>query len=156
MSEATRSFINSAGLALSSATLTFLMAWLWWRKNEAVSRAKEAAAAHKVVLDDISELKTNIRLINLSRSEAFQAQLIEKLTHHHTPVIDALMAKVGPPNVLTQKEDRALTDELIKRASDPAIDDEERLAAVLLPGVMVLVKMDQKEIENMRKPTSHP
>jgi hypothetical protein len=75
-------------------------------------------------------------------SAAFQAVLVKQLTHLHTPVLDALLIKLGPPNILTDEDETILVQELHKRISeiDDQVDEYERDAARMLPMVIRRVK----------------
>src|SRR5678815_4707353 len=77
-------------------------------------------------------------------STAFQAILIKELTHFHTPVMDALMSKIGPPFTLTAAEETELIAALEQRTQDMAaeISDSERDAAKILPLVMKRAKLE--------------
>ena len=81
-------------------------------------------------------------------STAFQAILIKELTHFHTPEMDALMAKIGPPNTLTVVEQERLAVLLNERMKDmgPLISDSERDAARILPAIMKRAKIEQNVI----------
>jgi hypothetical protein len=69
---------------------------------------------------------------------AMQTQLIRELTHLHTPELDALMVKLGPPLTLTDAELESLHAALLVRAQDQGsqMTQEEREAAELLPLVL--------------------
>jgi hypothetical protein len=92
-------------------------------------------------LDRITELENKLAVLNQSMvpfNSAFQAILIKELTHIHTPEMDALLVKLGPPNILTQAEEIRLANLLIERADadDPTIPEYERDAARILPAVI--------------------
>jgi hypothetical protein len=75
------------------------------------------------------------------------------LTHFHTPVMDALMVKlgdVGTPPTITEEEEVELIAALKQRAEDvgPLIDEDERDAAELLPIQMRRVKREAEAIAN--------
>src|ERR1700686_3873345 len=71
-------------------------------------------------------------------SAAFQMAIVKQLTHFHTPKLDALLAKLGPPFMLTEAEMEELIAELKNREQDMGqlIDDGEREAAKMLPAIM--------------------
>lgn len=100
----------------------------------------------------VQELEMQHALVKASVvpiTTAFQALLIKNLTHFHTPVMDALMVKVGPPNTLTTEESEQLARLLEEREADMdgEIPESERIAARILPGVMTLAKMEQEAID---------
>jgi hypothetical protein len=77
-------------------------------------------------------------------STAFQTVLRQDLTHFHTPEMDALMVKLGPPYVLTEAEAARLVEMLAERARDVSdlISDHERDAATMLPMVIRRVRAE--------------
>jgi hypothetical protein len=111
------------------------------------ARALVLAVGHKDVLRRLSEIEAeNARLSQqvVPIPEAFQATLIQKLTHFHTPEIDGLMRKLMPYRLTAEEFDR-LIELLDKTARDMAseIDDEEREAAMMLPMVMKRVRANR-------------
>jgi hypothetical protein len=89
----------------------------------------------------IVELERQVALVGqaiVPISAAFQAILIKELTHIHTPVLDRLLEKVGPPSTLTTEDQINLEKELTLRANDMSTDipDGERDAALMLPMVI--------------------
>lgn len=159
MDLATRSLINSAGLLVFGSVLTFIAARYWHLRNLAMTQAKEAelksqaiAAEHQRVLLRINELEGKLALVNqaiVPISTAFQAILIKELTHFHTPEMDALLEKIGPPNTLTSEEQDRLSVLLSERTQDmgPAISESERDAAAILP---IVIKRALTEAEIIR------
>jgi len=96
----------------------------------------------------ITALEQEIAKMNLAvqpLSAAFQAVLIKQLTHIHTPELDALLVKLGPPVTLTAEEEVRLSTLLKERTTDmhDEIDDSEREAAEMLPLVIKRVKAEQ-------------
>ena len=75
---------------------------------------------------------------------AYQAMLVRRLTHFHTPVLDDLLARMlaGTLDVQGRIE---LFDALRERGRDMGtlIDDSERAAAKLLPLVMERVALEK-------------
>jgi hypothetical protein len=97
-----------------------------------------------------ARLREKIGILSLpvqQMSAAFQISLVRQLTHFHTPRLDALLAKLGPPFTLTESEQGELIAALKEREADMGalIDDSEREAAKMLPAVMrrVAVEMGQ-------------
>jgi hypothetical protein len=126
---------------LLSAALSFLAAWYWFNR-----RASEADAVRIVadnVLRDarIVELEKQLALVSAAVvpiSTAFQTILIKELTHYHTPELDALLLKIGPPATLSLVEVRRMEQLLIEREKqlDGTVSESERDAARMLPLVM--------------------
>jgi hypothetical protein len=75
---------------------------------------------------------------------ALQTILVKELTHYHTPEVDALLAKLGPPFRLTTEEETQLLEAMEARERDMGdeISDGEREAARMLPLVIKRVKRD--------------
>ena len=74
-----------------------------------------------------------------------QAMLVRELTHPHTPEMDALMQRLGPPNSLTEEDTARLLDLLDERSKDmgPLISASERAAASILPVIMERARAEQ-------------
>ena len=95
----------------------------------------------------VSELEGQLSKMGESAvpiSAAFRALLIKDLTHFHTPEMDELMVKLGPPYDLLDAEADRLSQLLAERSHDLSamIDDNEREAAVMLPLVINRVRRD--------------
>lgn len=85
-------------------------------------------------------------------STAFQAILINELTHLSCPETDALLEKIGPPNILTVAEKMLLFEMLEKRAMDiKFVGQSERDAAVMLPYVMRRVEIEEMQLKTIIK-----
>jgi hypothetical protein len=147
-----RSLLNSIVIVLFGAMLSFIAARYWFQRNQAVADAKrladEVAAAKKVADEDrrrtdarVAELELQLSAVKqtvLPISAAFQAILIKELTHYHTPRMDELMKKLGPPVTLNEAEQAELAALLHARTvdMDGRISDSERDAATMLPLVV--------------------
>jgi len=152
MDTATRALLNSIALLIFASLLTFVAARYWFQRNIALASAKAIADDHQRVLNRLVELETKLALVNqavIPISTAFQAILIKELTHFHTPEMDALMEKIGPPNTLTDEEERRLAQLLDERTRDmgPLISDAERDAAKILPAVMKRARAEAAVID---------
>jgi hypothetical protein len=137
---------QSLGVAVVVAVLGFLAATYWWQKNAAVKEADRLAAISASQDRRIADMEGKILLLNqhvMPLSAAYQAFLIHKLTHFHTPVMDKLMVKLTD-GTISPEEKRDLIRALKERESDmgEAIDDAERDAARMLPMVMKQVEAD--------------
>jgi hypothetical protein len=136
-----------AQLMFTALTAIFsFTAALYWAKRKATQdkaaiTVAEDAALHLRVIELESKLGILTQTIQ-PITAAFQAVLIKQLTHYHTPKLDALLAKIGPPSVLTRADEVELAMELDKRTKDmgASINASERLAATMLPFVMSRVR----------------
>ena len=130
--------MNAIWLAVLSAALTFVGVAFW-----------KVYEGKKALLVRVTELEKQTSIVKeavVPITAAFQAILIKKLTHFHTPVMDKLMEKLGPPVTLTEMEEIQLIEELQKREIDlnGMIDEAERDAARMLPLVMRMVKAESE------------
>ena len=135
--------INSWLLAALGAIGSFVGAAYWYRKT--------ALDVANIARDDrIKELEKQLAVISAAVvpiSTAFQAVLIKELTHMHTPRLDALMLKIGPPSTLTEDEEEEMAHLLRERATDMGnlITDSERDAALMLPMVIKRARIEANE-----------
>lgn len=141
MTEATQTLLNSVAVAIVSALLGLLSAWVLFRRANQIREADRIATGHIKLLERVADLEGKLALVNqavIPISTAFQAILIKELTHYHTPEMDGLMTKIGPPNLLTPAEELRLAILLEERTRDMdvQISDSERDAALILPAVM--------------------
>lgn len=137
------SFINSIVLVIVSVVLTGIVTAVLSHINH--KKRADALRDAKII-----ELEKQLALIAASVvpiSTAFQAILIKELTHMHTPVLDALLAKVGPPSSLTEDETEEMAQLLKERALDMGdqISSSERDAAIMLPMVIKRAKIELDE-----------
>jgi hypothetical protein len=149
MDLATRSLINSALITSFGVVLSFLATWFWFQRNLAFKKADELAGAQVKLLARVSELESQSSLLKQQVTPiaaAFQAILVRELTHFHTPVMDALLVKLGPPNTLTDEEEQELADALEQRTKDMGdqITDSERDAAQMLPFLIRRAKREER------------
>lgn len=89
-------------------------------------------------------------------STVFQEMLVKQLTHFHTPEMDKLLSRLGPPYALTTEEEERLKVLLKQRTKDMGeqITESERDAAIMLPYVMARVKKETQEM--LRVPPASP
>lgn len=137
-------------MLFAGSAVSFLAASFWYRK----SLKKEAEEQQSKLTQRIVELETKSALTSaamLPITTAFQAILIKELTHFHTPVMDALMAKLGPPFTLSEEEEAELIAALKQREADVngRISDSERDAAHMLPMLMKRVRTEAAVVSNM-------
>jgi len=133
--------LNSVGLIAVSSFAAFITARHWVTRTENTLREKR-----------LVELEKQLALVSAAVvpiSTAFQAILIKELTHFHTPELDALMRKIGPPSTLTEDEERRMAVLLEAREIDMAdeISSSERDAARMLPMVIRRAKAEATSSE---------
>lgn len=166
MDPQTRMFINSIGLLVIGSFLTFAATWFWRQRNksdaeaarlrEMVEQAKKVADYERRETDRrVAELEQQLSAVKQSVvpiSAAFQAILIKELTHYHTPRMDELMERIGPPSTLSPAEEQELFTLLVQRTQDlnGRISDSEREAAEILPAVMRRAKVEALEVEKTK------
>ena len=120
------------------------------RNQEAEDAKAEAVVKQN---EEIALLRQQLAVLTATATPltaAYQAMLIAKLTHFHTPAMDSLMLKLGPPSTLTAAEEIGLAQALRERVSDmgPEIDEAERTAARLLPDVALLARLEFERVDN--------
>lgn len=152
MSAPLQSMLNSIGVILLGAVLSFLAAAYWFRRQATVRRRRETEAALQRQEARLVELESKLALVTQSIvpiNLAFQAILVNQLTHYHTPEMDALLKKIGPPNALTETEAARLADLLVQRTQDMAaeISESERDAALILPAVMRRARQESETLK---------
>lgn len=136
-------------LMMVAAAVSFLGTKYWSRKKQEQEIADKRVIADEALRARITELERQLAVIGSTVepiSTAFQALLVKQLTHYHTPVLDALLAKLGPPYALTPEEEKELAKALDERTRDMGelITQSEREAAMMLPLVMNRVKDESK------------
>jgi hypothetical protein len=132
---------------IGTAGISFLAALYWRKRDDLAKKTLEIAENHEELTNRVAAIETQLALVGqtiLPMSTAFQAILVKELTHFHTPEVDALLVKVGPPNILTVQEAKDLEVALEKRVRevDPLIGESERDAARMLPMVMKRAKLE--------------
>lgn len=137
------STITSVAISVLGVALAFLGTLYWTKRNE-----------QKVLLLKIASMEQQVALVSsqvVPISAAFQAMIIKDLTHDHTPELDLLMTKVGPPSTLTEDEQHRMLELLTHRMDDLNImmPESEREKAKILPFVM---KMAQEEARAIAHP----
>lgn len=136
--------INTGAIAVLTALLAFIAAAYWNNRRRAEKRDEE--------LNDLKRQMAILQIPVQQMNAAFQAMLVKQLTHFHTKELDQLLAKLGPPMVLTAAESDRLTTLLLQREHDlnDQIDDSERDAAHMLPMVMKRVKEEMSQAHEMK------
>lgn len=136
------------------ALTSFGAAAYWFAKEARRNALNVQLQLNEKLTIRITELEKQSSLLSqtvLPMSTAFQTILIKELTHYHTPVMDALMKKVGPPYSLNDDEEERLIVALKERTEDldDRISESERDAATMLPMLMKRVKAEAKALEGL-------
>lgn len=153
----TEPLINTVGITLLAALLAglggLIMFYMYGRRASARLLAEENLALMRRVFE-LEKQQALLSQAVVPISLAFQTILVKNLTHFHTPEMDALLAKLGPPFVLTEPEEARLIKLLEERRVDMngRIDDGERDAAQMLPMVMKRVRSEQEKSGVTREP----
>ena len=150
------SILNSMGIAVVGAILTFLTGWFWRSRNQAIKKAETIAADHEVVLARLKVLEDQAIVAGTVVTPiitAFQSLLIKQLTHDDKPEMDILMVKVGPPDTLTISERDRLLTMLHERSVDIEIDASEQDSAIIMPIVMRMAKKEQSNMAHLEGAT---
>lgn len=140
-------YIVPVVLILIAAMVSFLVSLYWHSREDARAIRELQEKTVKEMEAQVTSLKTELELVRqaiVPISTAFQSLLIKELTHFHTPVMDAMLAKVGPPYALTDIEEKELIaalDERMKAEGD-LMTESERDAAQMLPMVIKRVKAE--------------
>lgn len=132
--------IPAATLAVG-AGLTFAATWFWKVVEKKADELEVLSKARAALLLRVSELEKQLAIVQVTVvpiSAAYQAMLVKQLTHFHTPELDALLVKLGPPSALDSDEAQRMAVLLQARTIDMGdeIDDSERDAAAMLPMVV--------------------
>jgi uncharacterized coiled-coil protein SlyX len=135
-------WLNTVAIAVLAALLSFASALYFFRRTAQITADEKLQAR-------IADLETKLALVHQSvapLNAAMQAMLIRELTHYHTPEMDDLMRKLGPPSTITEAERARLAVLLEERTRDmgPLISDAERDAAVILPIVIKRARADEE------------
>ena len=153
-------FLNSIILMLLSVGLTASLGWVAASRANArqmlrdqtaasVEAARLIADGHTKLVNEVADLKERLSLVTaqvVPFSTAFQQILVAQLTHAHTPELDALMAKLGPPITLTEAEEKEMYHLLLARQQEVEFTEEERDAATILPYVIKRARREQAQI----------
>jgi len=152
-------------LLFLSALISFLSVAYWTRlsrrdkerdrvRDEADKKIDDETRAREDIITRLLKLETSLAVIDqkvVPISTALQAILVKELTHYHTPVMDALLARIGPPSTLSEDEEQQLTEKLYERTQDMGvlISSSERDAAFILPAIMRRAKVECAIMQNV-------
>jgi hypothetical protein len=149
MKPSTLTFVLSIVLPVFGAFLTFVMTRYWYIRGERARETTAIARAAEELSKRVDLLDKQLALITqavVPISAAYQSILVRELTHYHTPEMDALMVKLGPPVTLTEDEELRLLELLRQREEDmgASIGATERDAASILPIVIKRTKVEMR------------
>jgi len=147
MGSTSTNVLATLGTILFGAFLSFLVGLFWYRLNSARTAREKLQTEYVALMLRVDTLDKQLALVGhdvVPLSAAMQALLIKELTHFHTPKMDSLMAKLGPPSTLTDAEETELLLLLKEREIDMGdlISDSERDAAHILPAVIRRAKAE--------------
>ena len=133
------------GILVGVHIVSFTVQAVLWRRLRVAQAAREIAFTHlSLTVESLARQLVLVGQTAVPLSLAFQALLVKELTHYHTPAVDALLAKLGPPFLLTSAEENVLLEALRQRERDmgAAISESEREAAHILPAVIRRVQRE--------------
>lgn len=113
---------------------------------KSLEEAKQSVVERDKKIEELMRQMAVLQAESIPVQAAFQAMLIAKLTHMHTPEVDDLLKKLGPPVTITEEEMEELRKALEERkiAVDERIDEEERIAARILLDVAMLNRIESE------------
>lgn len=146
MIEFLKQMLNPLVLMGISAGVTFVGTKYWHDKGIIKAAKDKAETEEKALMERIHELETRLAVVGQTVqpiTNAFQAFLVNKLTHYHTPEADALLAKLDP-FVLTDEEENRLYQLMVARTVEmhKEISPIERVCARALPLVIAMIRHD--------------
>lgn len=149
MIETVKDFAASAALLVAGGAVSWAVSHRGALQRQGAEAAIERTRKEEALQQRVVELEAKLLLVNervIPISMAMQALLIKELTHYHTPAMDRLLEKIGPPNTLTPDEEKALIVGLKQRTQDMGaeIGESERDAAVMLPLIMRRVHAEEQ------------
>lgn len=117
------------------------------KQDETRQSLEQAKHERDDILMRLVKIETSLAVIDqkvMPISTALQTILVKELTHFHTPRMDSLLSRIGPPSQLTDEEEAELTLALLERTRDMGdlISDSERDAAFILPAIMRRAKVE--------------
>ena len=147
MGSTSTNVLATLGTILFGAFLSFLVGLFWYRLNSARTSREKLQTEYAALMLRVDTLDKQLALVGhdvVPISAALQAMLIKELTHFHTPRMDLLMSKLGPPSALTDGEEAELLALLQEREADMGdlISDSERDAAHILPVIIKRAKAE--------------
>lgn len=151
MSGGLDTWLSSVSLLLIGSLFAFVATAYWNNKTSRRDMAKSRDDEYKKTKSRLVELEQKLALVTqavVPLNMAMQAMLIKELTHYHTPEMDALLVKLGPPNILTDTEANRLEVMLQERTVDMGtlVSAEERDAAFILPVIIKRARVEQETL----------
>lgn len=139
-------------LLLLSGTVLALAVIIWCQIRLVRQLVAATAAELSALRSRVDTLSEQLALVSqkvIPISSALQDCLRQELTHFHTPRMDELMQKLGPPWLLTDEEELELLDLLEARERDMGdqISPSERDAARIFPIIMKRAKLELQTME---------
>jgi hypothetical protein len=139
-----------------TAIVGLLIAW-FWRSRDAKQKLQKGKDEEREQLKGrVLELEGKLEIVNTQAvgvNALVQSLLVKALTHFHTPVMDALMVKLGDaetgrPPTITDSELDELSMALKQRMFDmgPEISDDERDAAEALPAIIRRARREAQSV----------
>jgi hypothetical protein len=138
-------------LLLGGLILVSFQGALWYGQHHERAERLAASALLSTTLDTVTHQLALVGQQVQPITQVFQAILVKELTHFHTPTVDLLLAKLGPPFTLTEEEEVQLLEALKRREQDMGdqMTESEREAAHILPAVIKRVKREQDSASAM-------
>lgn len=135
------------GAMAVSVCSTFVVTRAYDRQRALAALSRQMAHDHWQFQQRLRTLESQLGAIGdrvLPITTAFQALLVQELTHFHEPRTDALLTKLGPPITLTDAEEAELLHRLRQREVDMGhlITPSERDAARILPLIMKRIRAE--------------
>jgi hypothetical protein len=132
---------------VAGTTIGLLTTWFWRARDHEKTRIATAAAERAAMQAELTEMKSRLAVMGASMttvSALFQKIIITELTHLSTPELDALLVKLGPPNILTAADETRMMALLKERADDPnpSISGTERDDCRMLPAIIKRVRAE--------------
>jgi hypothetical protein len=148
----TEAALNSILLVVMGAAFALATGLYLAKRTADRDHAEELAREHLATNARVAEIELKLALVNQQMvpiATAMTAMFVKELTHFHTPELDALMVKVGPPNTLTAAEVDRMSVLLEERARDmgPLITASERDAAIML---LPMIRRSQAELKVLK------
>ena len=145
------STVNSAAIALLGIVATAGVTFIFTQRSNARQDKEDRAEEHRELLQEVAGLKERLATVDaqiVPISTAFTQVLVAKLTHLHTPELDGLLAKIGPPFTLSSEEEARMYVLLRRRQIevDDLIPEDERDAAKIFPVVLRMARAEQEHI----------
>jgi hypothetical protein len=149
MNSTLKTFLLSFGTMLAGAVVGFFGTRYWRKRDRMQKMIDRRAASSALTLDKVLELESQLAQLKLTVTpitDAMQQLLIKKLTHFHTPILDALMQR-ALSGIITPEENAKMERLLVEREKelDTEVNEYERICARILPDVIRLVILSHDE-----------